>query len=99
MRVRWLKQIAIGFAPSILGALAVALNALFPSRSPGRLLLIVVYIFGIACSFRGGFGVADQFVRSPLRNLLLGLLFTVLFLALNVGALMVALACISPHVD
>ena len=61
--------------------------------------MIVVYVFGIACSFRGGFGVADQFVRSPLRNLLLGLLLTVLFFALNVGALMVALACISPYVD
>ena len=74
----------LGIAPGAVGALG---HVFFPSLL-GDVLLAVFYVLGVACCFRGGFGIADQCMRSPGKNLILGFLFTALFFALNLSAVL-----------
>ena len=75
-----LQYVAIGMAPGVLGAIA---NVFIPS-SVGYVMMAVVYALGVACCFRSGFGIADQIVRSPGRNLIIGFLFSAVFMVSTV---------------
>ena len=80
--MKMLKPAILGIAPGAIGALG---TVFYPA---GDVLMAVVYVFGVACCFRGGFGVADQWVRSPGKNLVAGFSLTVLFFAINVCVLL-----------
>lgn len=71
----------LGIAPSLIGIVG---GILFPTVI-GDVLMSVAYVLGIGCCFWGGFGIADQCVRSPGKNLALGFSLTTLFLAINFG--------------
>lgn len=71
----------LGIAP---GVAAVIGGSFYPSLLCS-VLMSLFYVFGVACSFWGGFGIADQCVRTPGKNLLLGFSFTVLLFVINFG--------------
>ena len=81
--MKLLRPVLLGIAPGAVGAL----GRLFMPSLLGDVQLGLVYVFGVACCFRGGFGIADQCVRSPGKNLLLGFLLTAVFFAINLGGL------------
>ena len=82
------KHLAIGMAPGVVGAIA---HVFIPSYV-GFALMAAVYVLGVACCFRAGFGIADQIVRSPGRNLIVGFLFSAVFLVSTVCLLSAGVA-------
>jgi hypothetical protein len=72
----------IGIAPSLIGIV----GSIFFPTVVGNTLMSVVYVLSVACCFWGGFGIADQCVRSPGKNLALGFSLATLFLVINFGA-------------
>ena len=82
--MKWLSSWALGLAPVAMVAVAIAI------RPFSFVPLGLAYLIFIACSFRGGFGIADQITSSPGKNLLLGFTFSGLFLALNIVAFLAA---------
>ena len=84
--MKMLRPALLGIAP---GAVAVLGSVFYPV---GNILMAVVYVFGVACCFRAGFGIADQCVRSPGKNLAVGFLLTALFFAINMCVLVAVAA-------
>ena len=80
------RQAVLGIAPSGVGTLAIA----FLPTIPRLILLMPVYVFGVACCFRAGFGLADLLTRSPGKNLILGFVFSASFIAINLYVLVAA---------
>jgi hypothetical protein len=74
----------LGIAPGVVATL----GCMFFPTPAGNVLMSAVYVLGVACCFWAGFGIADQCVRSPGRNLAAGFSITALFFAINLGVLL-----------